>query len=243
MKEEIFKLIKLQAIDSEIAGFDKAIGKHQAIISGREQAIAEKQEAIANHRAKIDLLNQKQRETNIEHDDAGARVKDRQNKMMQVQTSREHQALLKEIEENKKVLKESEERILQFIEQIEQLEQDVASLENLCSGEQQLLAEEIANVDKAIQRIEQSKKSVASQRETEAAELEGPYLKRYTLLLNKRDGLAVVPINGSVCQGCFMSLPPQQVNEVRKAEKLNLCPTCQRILYYRAPEEVAVDEA
>nr|WP_321466378.1 C4-type zinc ribbon domain-containing protein [uncultured Desulfobulbus sp.] len=241
MKEEIFKLIKLQAIDSEIAGFDKAIAKNQAIIAGREQAIAKKQESIAAHRAKIELLNQKQRETKVEHDDAGARVKDRQNKMMQVQTSREHQALLKEIEENKKTLKDTEDRILQFIEQIEQLEQEVATLENLCSGEQELLTEEVANVEKEVQRIEQSKKNVVSQRATEAAELEGPYLKRYTMLLTKRDGLAVVPINGSVCQGCFMSLPPQQVNEVRKADKLNLCPTCQRILYYREEEEAAVE--
>lgn len=243
MKEEIFKLIKLQAIDSEIAGFDNAIAKHRTLIADRELAIAEKQESIATYRNKIELLNQKQRETKIEHEDAGARVKDRQNKMMQVQTSREHQALLKEIEENKKILKESEDRILQFIEQIEQLEQEVTSLENLCSSEQQLLDEEIENVDKEVARIEQAKKSVVSQRENEAAELQGPYLKRYTMLLSKRDGLAVVAINGSVCQGCFMSLPPQQVNEVRKADKLNLCPTCQRILYYREPQEALVDEA
>jgi len=243
LKEEIFKLIKLQAIDSEIAGFDKAISKHQAIVADREQALEEKKEAIATHRSKIELLNQKQRETKIEHDDAGARVKDRQNKMMQVQTSREHQALLKEIEENKKILKDSEERMLQFIEQIEQLEQDVKNLENLCEGEKKLLAEEEANVEKEIQRIEQSKKSVVNQRETEAKELDGPYLKRYKMLIAKRDGLAVVPINGPVCQGCFMSLPPQQVNEVMKAEKLNLCPTCQRILYYPQPEEEVVDEA
>ena len=125
MKEEILKLISLQAIDSEIAGFDSSIAKHQSAITGRETSIAEKETSIATYRHKIELLNQKQRETKAEHDDAGIRVKDRQNKMMQVQTSREHQALLKEIEEGKKVLKETEERILQFLEQIEQLEKDV----------------------------------------------------------------------------------------------------------------------
>jgi len=242
LKEEILKLIKLQAIDSEIAGFDHAIAKHQAAVASREQAIAEKQETIANFRTKIELLNQKQLETKAEHDDAGARVKDRQNKMMQVQTSREHQALLKEIEENKRLVKETEDRILQFIEQIEQLEQEVAALDNLCAGEQQLLAEEIENVDKEIKRIEVAKKTVASQREAEIAALQGPYLKRYTMLLAKRDGLAVVAVNESVCQGCYMTLPPQQVIEVRKAEKFNICPTCQRILYYREAEEAAVDK-
>jgi uncharacterized protein len=240
LKEEILKLIKLQAIDSEIAGFDHAIAKHQAIIAGREQAIAEKQETIATFRTKIELLVQKQFETKAEHDDAGARVKDRQNKMMQVQTSREHQALLKEIEENKKMVKETEDRLLQFIEQIELLEQEVTALDNLCAGEQQLLAEEIENVDKEIKRIEVAKKAVSSQRETEAAALQGPYLKRYTMLLGRRDGLAVVAVNENVCQGCYMALPPQQVIEVRKAEKFNLCPTCQRILYYKESEEAAV---
>ena len=236
MKEEILKLIKLQTIDSEIAGFDHAIAKHQTAVANREQAIAEKQEAIVHLRNKIELLDQKQAETKTEHDEAGARVKDRQNKMMQVQTSREHQALLKEIEENKRLVKETEDRILQFIEQIEQLENEASALENLCSGEQLLLTEEIEKVNQEIQRIEEAKKSVLSTREAEAADLQGPYLKRYTMLLTKRDGLAVVAVTDSVCQGCHMALPPQQVIEVRKAEKFNLCPTCQRILYYREAE-------
>lgn len=240
MKEEILKLIKLQEIDSEIAGFDNVIAKQQAIIAARESAIVEKQEAITVFRGKIELLNQKQRETKVEHDDAGLRVKDRQNKMMQVQTSREHQALLKEIEENKRLLKETEDRILQFLEQIEQLEQEVATLENLCSGEQQLLTEAIETVEKEIKRIEVAKKSVVNQREKEALVIQSSYLKRYTMLLDKRDGVAVVAINDNVCQGCYMGLPPQQVIEVRKADKINFCPTCQRMLYFKEPEDLAV---
>lgn len=242
MKEEILKLIKLQAIDSEIAGFDHAVAKHRMAVAKREQAITEKQEAITHFRNKIELLNQKQLETKAEHDEAGARVKDRQNKMMQVQTSREHQALLKEIEENKRLAKETEDRILQFIEQIELLEKEVVTLENLCAAEQQLLNEEVENVDQEITRIETAKQLIVSQRDDEAAALQGPYLKRYTMLLAKRDGLAVVAVNDNVCQGCYMALPPQQVIEVRKAEKFNLCPTCQRILYYKEAEETAVDE-
>lgn len=242
MKEEIFKLIKLQAIDSEIAGFDNAIHKQQTLIADRERAIAEKQETITALRTKMELLNQKQQETKIEHEDAGARVKDRQNKMMQVQTSREHQALLKEIEENKKLLKETEDRILLFIEQIEQLEKEITTLENLCSGERQLLAESVEMVENEVKRIDLAKKAVVSQREKEMLVVQAPYLKRYSMLLNKRDGLAVVAVNGNVCQGCYMALPPQQVIEIRKADKLNLCPTCQRILYYKEQEDEAADQ-
>ena len=113
---------------------------------------------------------------------------------------------------------------------------------NLCTGEQQLLQEAIDAVEKEIKRIEGSKKQVVAQRDKEAATLQPPYLKRYSMLLNKRDGLAVVAITDNVCQGCYMTLPPQQVIEVRKADKLNLCPTCQRILYFKETEEVVVEK-
>ncbi len=241
MKEEIGKLIQLQALDTEIIGFDQAITQHRESIARREQAIVTKQEAISQLRTKIELLNQKQQDTKIEHDTAGARVKDRQNKMMQVQTSREHQALLKEIEENKKLVKDTEDRILQCIEQVELLEQEVATLETQYAKEQQLLAEETKIAEKEIKRIEGAKTSVSSQRTNEIAALQGPQLKRYTLLLTKRDGLAVVPLANNVCQGCHMVLPPQQVIEIRKAEKFNTCPTCQRILYYQENEELSID--
>jgi predicted nucleic acid-binding Zn-ribbon protein len=36
-----------------------------------------------------------------------------------------------------------------------------------------------------------------------------------------------------------MAIPPQQFNEIRKGERLHLCPTCQRILYYREEEQEA----
>jgi predicted nucleic acid-binding Zn-ribbon protein len=242
LKEEITKLIRLQAIDSEIAGFDKAIARHQAVVNKRKQAIEERQNTLAALREKIALLTEKQQATQTEHDEAGARVKDRQNKMMLVQTPREHQALLKEIEENKRLTKESEDKLLHLAEQLEQLEQDAATQDKLCSGEQDLLAEETGNADKAIRQLERDKKAVVGRREEEAATLESEYIKRYSLLLTRRRGLAVVPIHDNVCQGCYMALPPQQVNEVRKGDRINFCPTCQRILYYEE-EQPLEDEA
>ena len=68
---------------------------------------------------KIELLTQKQQENQTEHEGANARMKESQNRMLLVQTNREHQALLKEIEDSKKLAKTTEERALQFIEQLE----------------------------------------------------------------------------------------------------------------------------
>ncbi|MFZ5797360.1 MAG: hypothetical protein C4563_08485 [Desulfobulbus sp.] len=241
MNDEISKLIDLQGIDLEIDGFDQEIKNREQEILNREQGIADKEAEILRLKAQNEELAQSQRDLKAEMDDAQARIKDRQNKMMQVQTSREHQALLKEIEENKKVIKAGEEKTLQIMEQIEEIEKNSAELANLCAGEKELLVEETENVKKEVSRIIARKKSVLDQREKLTPELRTGTLKRYDMLRTKRSGAAVVPTKNGICQGCFMTIPPQQDNEIRKGEKLNFCPTCQRILYYVTEDTETAD--
>jgi len=227
------QLIALQEIDAEIAGFDQAIDEQQQEISNREQSISEKKSAITACLDKTKSLEQKKRDVEVENEDAGERIKDRQHKMMQVQTSREHQALLKEIEDNKRLIKESDEQLLTVMEEMEQAEKEATELENLLTGEQELLNEETGTVTKKIKKIETRRKTVAGKRKKLAETLNAGRLKRYDMLLKKREGLAVARTIAGVCQGCFMTVPPQQFNEIRKGDKIQVCPTCQRMLYFQ----------
>lgn len=49
--------------------------------------------------------------------------------------------------------------------------------------------------------------------------------------LQKRDGLAIVPVSDRTCTGCAMGLPASLVQTIRQAQELKTCPTCARILY------------
>ncbi len=239
MKEEISKLIALQELNTEMSGFDLNIEEKQQELTDREQSILDKEEAISQCRDRAKELEQRQRDINAAHDDAGTRIKERQSKMMQVQTSREHQALLKEIEDAKKMIKDTEEQLLQVMEQAEQTEAEADELENLCTGEKVLLAEETDKVEAAVKRLNTRRKTVFNKHSKLAKDLQGSMIKRYDKLLKKRNGLAVVQVVDGVCQGCFMAIPPQQFNEVRKGDQMHSCPTCQRIFYYQAPDNEA----
>ena len=92
MNEEISKLIDLQAIDSEIDGFDQEIYSKEQEVTARQQSITDKEEEMSQCKENTEQLELKQRDTKAELEDAQFSIKDRQNKMMQVQTSREHQA-------------------------------------------------------------------------------------------------------------------------------------------------------
>ena len=242
MNEEISKLIDLQAIDSEIDGFDQEIHGKEMEVTAQQQSISDKEEEEASQaKENIEQLEQKQRDTKAGLEDAQSGIKERQNKMMKVQTSREHQALLKEIEDNKGRIKENEEKLIQLMEQIEQAESTVKELGNLCKGEKKILAEKSDEVAKAIELINARKKKVIKQREKLEPQLRPGTQKRYAMLRVKRNGSAVVETRNGTCQGCFMAIPPQQYNEVRKGDKLNFCPTCQRILYYLEEQPETAD--
>ena len=241
MNEDIIKLIALQEVDSEIAGFDRQVSERQQLITDRIQAISDKELKISQCNQQAEDLQQKQHEIKKALEDAQAMIKERQNKMMLVQTSREHQALLKEIEDNKKLIKECEEKILLVMEQIESLEKESLELQNLCNGEKEILEDETSKIEKEIAKVNTRKTTVTNKRNKLSAKLKENILKRYDLLLTKKAGNAVVRTINGVCQGCFMSIPPQQFNVIRKGDTMNMCPTCHRILYYKADEPEAVE--
>ena len=230
----------MQGLDTEMSRFDQDIEEKEQELTARKQSIAEKEAGVEECSEKAKEFEQSQLDIKIANEEAATRIKERQNKMMQVQTSREHQALLKEIEDAKKKVKDTNEQLLQVMEQAEEEEKKAVELENICSGEKELLVEATEEVEEAVRKLNTRRKTVFNKRTRLAKELTGSKMKRYDKLLKKRDGLAVVQIIDGVCQGCFMALPPQKYNEIRKGDQVYSCPTCQRTLYYiePPPEEV-----
>jgi len=70
--------------------------------------------------------------------------------------------------------------------------------------------------------------------------VDGDLRRKYEMIFSRRGGLAVVEIRSGTCQGCRMRVPPQLFNEIqRNHEQVILCPSCQRMLYWRAEAEEA----
>lgn len=240
MSEELSRLIALQELDSELAGLGRDTEGIRQAQADREKAVAEREAQAGRCRAKAVDLEQSRETIKAAGEEAAERIKERQVKMMQVQTSREHQALLKEIEDAKKQIKDTEEQLLQVMEDAEAELKKAEELEKLSKGERKLLAEEAAKAAAAVRQIEARRAEVLVSRDQLALELPESQRKRYEKLLIKRKGLAVVRVSGGVCQGCFMTVPPQLFNQARKGGEICTCPACQRILFYIADENESV---
>ncbi|MFO7976574.1 MAG: PTS sugar transporter subunit IIA [Candidatus Hydrogenedentota bacterium] len=63
-------------------------------------------------------------------------------------------------------------------------------------------------------------------------ELVSPRILRHYDRVSKARPPALVPVEGDTCQGCFMKLPSQFVQQVRQdPEHIHTCPNCSRYIY------------
>lgn len=237
MNEIIEQLVELQEIDLKIDQIDNDIKAEQEELDQRIAELEQRQNCIGEQEARITELEKERRTLEDEMSDKIAHVKERQSKMMQVQTSREQTALLKEIEDAKKNAKENEDKIVAIMEEVERLNASMTEEKNLLKAEKELLAEAREKVSGAIDDLNKGKKTKLNRREKQAEAINGSMIRKYELLRSRRNGLAIVNVLQGVCQGCFMNLPPQQFNRLLRGDQILECPSCQRLLYHQRQDE------
>jgi uncharacterized protein len=237
LNELLSQLVELQATDMEIDRIDQAIKAEQNGLDERITTLAKREVLINELQEKITSQQKETRSLEGEMADKMDYVRDRQSKMMQVQTGREQTALLKEIEDAKKSAKENEEKIVAIMLSMEQLTATMSQEKNLLKGEKELVAEETEKVRVSIEAINKGKREKDQRRGEQAARIKGSVLRKYDTLRLRRNGLAVVNVVDGVCQGCYMAIPPQLFNRLLRGDELFECPTCQRMIYHVRPAE------
>jgi len=169
--------------------------------------------------------------------DEGKKTMDRRMRMNRIKNIKELQALQREIEQIKQNNGELEEDLIKIMEEIDGIkaalkskEEELAKVQDEWRQKQEQMRAQISGIDQAVSEAATRRQSIASQ-------VTRDLISRYELIFSRRGGTAVVEVAGGICQGCYMNIPPQLLNEIIKSEKVNLCPSCQRIIYYKAPIE------
>ncbi len=237
MKKELGNLLELQDIDLRIRKLDEEIAKGYGDLDGRQAVIDARREEAADLAERLEVVEKEKSDVVHELEEETIRLKDRQTKLMNVQTNREYQSLLKEIEGTKAENKRREEEIQRYAEIGEAMVAKIAELNNTSDAEEGLLAEEKAKVEALAKDLETQKAKIDKARAEKAGKVSKAIYKRYEQLRERRNGMAIVGVTGGVCQGCFMNIPAQQFNEVLRGDQLHSCPTCQRMMYHRPTEE------
>jgi len=232
LNEVISQLVALQKIDLQLDTIDNEIKQKQDALDKLAALLLQREADITQLNEQISALEQERRILDLELSEELAHVKSRQSKMMQVQTGREQTAILKEIEDGKQGIKEKEEKIVIIMEEVELLTAQIARQKELVQEESKNLAAETGNTKETIEAIIKNKEGQDQNRQQQASQVEAKLLSKYNVLRERRNGLAVANVLAGVCQGCFMSIPPQQYNILLRGDRHLECPVCQRIIYH-----------
>ena len=237
LREEIARLMSLQAIDRELRELEQALSS----VAGRVEQLrldAQKQQA------ELDRLTTEEQQSALmrrqlekELAEGEARIRNKRMRLNQARNDKELQALAHEVD----VQKETNQRLeADLLSLMEASEPRAARIAEFTSVVERLLAELTAAEKEIAAQVEDLKISIAKQRlerDLMAGNLERALLQRYEMIFSRRNGLAVAEARGGTCQGCRMRLPPQLYNQIQRHDSIHFCPNCQRILYHEGEGE------
>lgn len=233
MREQIEILASLQNVDREIK---EKNGIRQVLldeIRKREEELTLKRNDVAQLRAEWTEKDKVRREKENLFQDESRKATDKRMRMNRIKNIRELQALQHEVDQIKQANALLEEELIGILEDLESRTAILREKEEELSGLERAWVEQKAGMQAQAAQIDKEVAETATGRQTIAAQLNGDLIQRYEMIFSRRGGMAVVAVADGICQGCFMNIPHQLSNEIRKNDILHLCPSCHRILYYK----------
>ena len=210
-------------------------------LDDRKASIEKHKEEIIEYGERSEAGEKRQRELEAMIEDGLEKLKDRQAKQLNIQNDREYHSILKEIEETKQQNKQREDELVLLVEQTESIKTKIEELTEACKTEEESLQGEEEKVASLEKELESEKSKIVKTRDKQAKKVNQKFLKRYEMLRERRNGLALAAVTKGVCKGCNMNIPPQLFNNLLKEDEILSCPTCNRMMYH-APEQVQEEE-
>ncbi|MGH7885437.1 MAG: zinc ribbon domain-containing protein [Thermodesulfobacteriota bacterium] len=230
MREQINALEKLQNIDTKLRDIEKNLEHYPKEISVFNDELQNKKEAIEDQKKSLQELEDLKIKLEQGLKDNLSTIKKAENRLFEIKTHKEYEALQKEITETKRGNSSLEDQILGIMEESEILNDNIIKNEEDFSIINKDYSQKISEFQKLIEELEVSHKPVKEEKNKITAAVDPDILPVYERAA-KRNGDALALARDEFCTSCHINLPPQLYNELLTETKIILCPSCRRILY------------
>lgn len=237
MRQILESLARVQEMDNAI----KSLEDSRARLPTEREEVEKEVEAADRELARIrehrQELEKKRRSLEQRVEDANQAIKKHQRQAFEVKTNKEYTAMLHEIEGEKKGVLELEESIIALMEEADglaaaerQAAERAAAVRREAEGKRAALNSKAAQIDKELAEATEA-------RQKEFGGLPSDIMAVYQRVSRGRQGLAVVPMVGGACGGCFANLPTRLTVEVKAMDELITCEACGRILIWKQEDK------
>jgi predicted nucleic acid-binding Zn-ribbon protein len=238
---ELETLIHLQEFDTRIAALDGEAARLPRQIEALQAALADATKAVESLKARVEATRKDLRARERDLDDIGVKRSKSESRLYEVKTNEEYSAVLREIEEIKRIKARIEEDILNLMEAQERLAAEVREAEGRLRAREDQARKDEAVVREKLAVVQKELEGVRGERATLARNLPIGLLSNYERVLKARGGLAIAAVSSPafICGGCRVTIRPQAVQELRAATQLMVCESCGRYLYWQEQADAA----
>ena len=242
IQSQIDALEKLSELDAELKELSDVLRKERGELDTKKTRLSELVERLSRGKRSIEEMERARGDLMGEARQMSIQIERSREKLSRCRTEREANAVQRELEELRKLHRDREIEMEKMDTLIEQGRVDVTAV----LGEHDKLEADLNEIeDAATGRIAeaQSHFDARSKVREEAVKAVPPQLYRRYELVRSRRGTAVAYTHSGICSACNIHLQPMLFQKLKRGEALEQCPSCNRILYYRAVMPAATGES
>jgi hypothetical protein len=159
------------------------------------------------------------------------KVKKWEGRLGDIKTPREYAALSREIDIAKKTNDGQSEQLRELSAQAAELKKVVDEKEEELSDREAAAQAAVEELEKARAAAEEKMRGLESRRAAAVKLVDPGLLAKYENIKRRRAGVAIAPVVGMTCKGCHRNIPPQLAITLQRANSIETCPNCHRIIY------------
>lgn len=227
----IEKLLAVQDVDLRIADIEREL---KDIPQRKDEELTRLEEHKQALDAATETLKAKEAEIHqleLEVDAAKAKIGKLRQQQLDLKTNKEFRAIEQEVATLERTIRGFEDDELVLMETLESLRGDVSVRQKALAEEEAAVASDVKALDHRAGELEGEIAGLREERDAAAAEIDDAiWLERYDAIRPSR-GTGIVKLEGGICSGCHMKLPPSAVHDVHKSDTITTCDYCGRLLY------------
>ena len=234
--EQVKVLLDLQEIMTRARSIEEEKRKVPLEVADLKGLFEEREAACLAAGQEFEAIRAQRRELEREIEEERDKVEKAKAKLMGIKTNKEYYAMLKEIDQTKRLNTEREEALLALMARYEEAEKRAADCKSELEEVEGRYRARMVEIDARVSSFDREIAEVAAEKRRVGGGLDAGLLRRFELIFERREGLAIAAARNCSCTGCHMNLSPQLYNMLQRGDKLYACPNCNRLLYYAEDE-------
>lgn len=236
MQNDLEMLLKLQNIDYDLEELDRSRDYLPDMINHLKKEMEDTSRALKESEENLTqkVLAKKKLELDIE--EISTELTKLQKQMRDIKTNREYDALVTEIANRKLKISNLEEELLKNLTDMDELQDKIKELKEKTAQVDKNNRVQLESLNEKMDSIGTKIKQKQDERKNVSVRINKLVLATYERVKRVKGGAAVVPVRKRACSGCYKSLPPQKIQEIKKGESLITCDSCGRILIWTDEE-------